>query len=308
MAGAAGGSTAPGGRPAPSTPCTYADRPARTGRTTCCWTRTRSPRATTSSSSGSASRARTARLLAYSVDHDGSEVYRLRVRDLATGADLPDELTGTYYGLGWSADGSQLPLHDARRRVPARPGAPARPRHRAGRRHRGLARGGPALRAGGRADAQRRAGPARRAQPGHLGGAPGADRGARTAPRCRSRAGCRAASTSSTTSPGRTAAGWWSLTDLDAPEYRVMTAPVSQPGTEHWSELLPHDPAVRVEGADVVRRARRGVRALRRASCGCASWTRRAARCGWCSRTRSARSVRLGTQRRAGHRVGPAGA
>ncbi len=41
------------------------------------------------------------------------------------------------------------------------------------------------------------------------------------------------------------------LTDLDAPEYRVMTAPVSTPGAAQWTELLPHDPAVRVEGADV---------------------------------------------------------
>ena len=51
------------------------------------------------------------RLLAYSVDHDGSEVYRLLFRDLATGEDLPDVLEGTYYGLGWAADsGSVSPI------------------------------------------------------------------------------------------------------------------------------------------------------------------------------------------------------
>ena len=48
------------------------------------------------------------RLLAYSVDHDGDEVYELRVRDLCTGTDLPDVLTETYYGLAWSADGTGL--------------------------------------------------------------------------------------------------------------------------------------------------------------------------------------------------------
>lgn len=46
------------------------------------------------------------RLLAYSVDTDGDEVYTLRFRALDTGADLPDVLEGTYYGGGWSADDS----------------------------------------------------------------------------------------------------------------------------------------------------------------------------------------------------------
>ena len=48
------------------------------------------------------------RLLAYSVDHDGSEVYRLLFRDLATGEDLPDVVEGTYYGLGWAADSGSV--------------------------------------------------------------------------------------------------------------------------------------------------------------------------------------------------------
>lgn len=47
-------------------------------------------------------------LVAYSVDFDGSEVYTLRVRDLGSGADLADELTGTYYGLAWAADGASF--------------------------------------------------------------------------------------------------------------------------------------------------------------------------------------------------------
>ncbi len=44
------------------------------------------------------------RLLAYSVDLDGDEVYRTRFRDLATGRDRPDVLPRTYYGAAWSAD------------------------------------------------------------------------------------------------------------------------------------------------------------------------------------------------------------
>ncbi len=45
-----------------------------------------------------------ARLLAYSTDFAGSELYVMRFRDLDSGADLPDELPGTYYGTAWAAD------------------------------------------------------------------------------------------------------------------------------------------------------------------------------------------------------------
>src|SRR5205823_5196482 len=44
------------------------------------------------------------RLLAYSVDFDGGEIYQLRVRDLASGTDLADRVDGTYYELAWAAD------------------------------------------------------------------------------------------------------------------------------------------------------------------------------------------------------------
>lgn len=49
-------------------------------------------------------------LLAWSCDVDGGERYTLRVRDLATGADRPDELTETssWGGVAWSADGQWL--------------------------------------------------------------------------------------------------------------------------------------------------------------------------------------------------------
>ena len=44
------------------------------------------------------------RLLAYSYDVRGDEVYRLRFRDLDTGTDLPDDVPRSYYGGAWSAD------------------------------------------------------------------------------------------------------------------------------------------------------------------------------------------------------------
>ena len=44
------------------------------------------------------------RLLAYSVDFDGGDIYQLRVRDLVSGTDLVDRIDGTYYELAWAAD------------------------------------------------------------------------------------------------------------------------------------------------------------------------------------------------------------
>jgi len=43
-------------------------------------------------------------LLAYAVDHDGSEKFTLRFKDLRGGGDLPDEIMGVYYGSAWAAD------------------------------------------------------------------------------------------------------------------------------------------------------------------------------------------------------------
>ena len=43
-------------------------------------------------------------LLAYAADVTGSELHELRFRDLAAGADLPDVISGVYYGAAWSAD------------------------------------------------------------------------------------------------------------------------------------------------------------------------------------------------------------
>lgn len=44
------------------------------------------------------------RYLAYAVDEDGSEKFTIRVKDLATGAMLPEEIPGAYYDLEWAND------------------------------------------------------------------------------------------------------------------------------------------------------------------------------------------------------------
>ena len=47
-------------------------------------------------------------LLAYAVDDKGSELLTIRFRDLATGRDLPDEITDTRGGMVWALDGRTL--------------------------------------------------------------------------------------------------------------------------------------------------------------------------------------------------------
>jgi oligopeptidase B len=48
------------------------------------------------------------RLLAYAVDDKGSELYTIRVRDLATGRDLPDVIPDTRGSLAWARDSQTL--------------------------------------------------------------------------------------------------------------------------------------------------------------------------------------------------------
>ncbi len=48
------------------------------------------------------------RLLAYTVDFDGSEHFELRVRDLATGKDLPDVIPEVFTGVTWATDNQTL--------------------------------------------------------------------------------------------------------------------------------------------------------------------------------------------------------
>ena len=48
------------------------------------------------------------RWLAYSADFSGDERFTIRIKDLATGEPLPDEIPGAFYGCAWSLDGSAL--------------------------------------------------------------------------------------------------------------------------------------------------------------------------------------------------------
>jgi oligopeptidase B len=58
------------------------------------------------------------RLLAYSTDFDGDEVFTLRFRDLDSGTDLGDEIPGVSYGATWALDNATVfytVLNDAKR-------------------------------------------------------------------------------------------------------------------------------------------------------------------------------------------------
>ncbi len=55
---------------------------------------------------GALSHSECGRWLAYAIDDNGSERFTARVRDLTTGADLPDVIPGTMGALVWNADAS----------------------------------------------------------------------------------------------------------------------------------------------------------------------------------------------------------
>ena len=77
-------------------------------------------------------------LLLYSTDHDGSERYTMRIRDLRTGDDLPDVIPDTTYGIGLGGRRHRLLRAPRRRHAPA-PGVAPRPSaRRPGRRRAGL--------------------------------------------------------------------------------------------------------------------------------------------------------------------------
>ena len=192
------------------------------------------------------------RLLAYSVDHAGAEVYELRVRDLATGTDLPDRLVGTYYGLAWAADSASLlytTLDDAFRPDTVRHhvlGADQQDDgvawHEDDRRFElevAASRSGAfaVLLARSRDTTEVRLVPL-----ADLGSAPTAVAG---------RVPAREYFVDHEPGTDGDVGGRLVIvTDADAPEYRVVTAPVDDPAT--WTDLLPHDPARRVCSADVV--------------------------------------------------------
>jgi oligopeptidase B len=183
--------------------------------------------------------------LVYSTDTTGAERYTLRIRDLDSAGDLPEEIVNTYYGVAWSSD-SQTIFY-------TRPDAAMRPHQ--------LWRHG-------------------------LGTDPAEDVCVYEEPderfflsvhRTRSGAFVVLQLESMVTSEIRVLAAsdpeatfqiveprrqgveysldhrgerFYLVTNDEAPNFRVMEAPIASPGREHWRELVPHREDVRVLGVD----------------------------------------------------------
>ena len=106
-----------------------ANGPGRRTAGRCCWTRT---------CSGASDRVRRRarrepspddRLLAWSADTSGAEIYQLRFTEIGPGAELPDVIERSYPGGAWASDSRALLLPGTRRAEPAVPGLAARARH-----------------------------------------------------------------------------------------------------------------------------------------------------------------------------------
>jgi oligopeptidase B len=190
-------------------------------------------------------------LLAYSVDRTGEEVYELRVRDLRTGTDLEDVVPRSYYGSAWSADSTALfyTVHDEAYRPfqvrvhvlgtdPADdPVVVQEDDHRFELMLHG-SRSGRLVVIHARSrdtteewlvDATDPLAPARSVEPRR----PGVEYFVEHAP---------------TSDEDRLVI----LTNDEAQEYRLVTAPVSSPGREHWKELVAEDPDERLESVAAI--------------------------------------------------------
>lgn len=186
-------------------------------------------------------------LLAWSTDFAGAELYELRVRDLATGEDLPDRIPGTYYGTAWSADNRHL--------FYVRPDHSMRP-HQLWRHQLGTDPAADVL--VHQEDDERF----------YLGvGTSKDDRyielhlGSKVTDEVRFLDATDPTGSFTIVQPreqdveygiehhdGR----FFIVTNADdAVDFKLMEAPVSSPGREHWVEVVPHRPGVKLSGIDV---------------------------------------------------------
>ncbi len=189
------------------------------------------------------------RLLAYSVDRSGEEVYALHFRDLATGADLPDVLPRSYYGGAWAADSRTFfyTVHDEKYRpfqvwrhlLGTAPGSDVLVREEPDERFEVSVR---RCRSGDLVviwsesrdtsevwivDPHAPEGPARLVEPRRRG-----------------------VEYSCEHVPGPDGGHLYILTNDGATEFRLVRAPVVNPGRDSWQEVLPERPGLRLLGVD----------------------------------------------------------
>jgi oligopeptidase B len=189
------------------------------------------------------------RLLAYSVDTDGEEVYELRFRDLTTGLDLADHVRHTYYTGAWSADSTTFfyTVNDDLYRP-----------YQVWRHVVGSVGGDVCVfdEPDGHFDVTvtaTRSGAwlliesaSRNSSEVHV--VPAADPEA--APRLLDPRE-RHVEYSVDHAPGRDGGHWVIVTNRDATEFRVMIAPVAAPNRQAWTEVIAERPDERIHGVDV---------------------------------------------------------
>ncbi len=194
------------------------------------------------------------RFLAYALDTDGSENYTLRVKDLASGELLTDEVTETYYGLAWANDNRTLfytrmdaahrPDRVFRHTLGADPADDALVYHEAdelyflgigksrSRRYLTIHLQSKTTTETHIVDLDQPASAPRPIQPRTQG-----------------------LEYSIEHHPGDPDDGpdgerFFILTNADALNFRLMVAPAATPGQAHWQEVIPHDPAIKRDSVD----------------------------------------------------------
>ena len=189
------------------------------------------------------------RLLAYSIDTSGAERFRLHLRDLETGADLPEVIEDTYYSLAWARDSATVfyvrpdqamrPYQLWRHRVGTPPSSDAclhsEPDERfflqvgstKDERYVVMELASQVTTEIQLLDAERPEGSLVVVEPRRHGVEYGVEHHS----------------------------GWLLIVTNDgAPNFRLVAAPVERPGAAWWRELLPYDPSVRLQGIDVFAR------------------------------------------------------
>jgi oligopeptidase B len=191
------------------------------------------------------------RLLAYSVDHAGDEIYALRFRDLAAGADLDETVSHTYYTGAWAADSATFfytvndelyrPFQVWRHTVGSPAGTDVLVHQEDDEQFDvevGATRSGEwvVITCASRNTSEVRVVPAH--DP--------------TAPPTALRPRRRETEYFAAHVPGADGGTWLVVTNDDAVEFRLMAAPASEPTA--WREVLPENPHERLHGVDVFAR------------------------------------------------------
>ena len=185
-------------------------------------------------------------LLAYSVDETGSERFTLRIRNLETGSDMEDQIPETYYSVAWANDNRSVfytvldaadrPYKVFRHELGSRPQDDVEVFHEGDERfHLGLST--TKSRRFVLAEIESRV-----TSEVHILDADHPDRGFRLFhPREQG------------VEYGVYHHGeeFFILTNKQAKNFRLMRTQVGKTAFEHWSEVLPHDPEVKLDGIDI---------------------------------------------------------